>query len=142
MAILEWLEENYPNNKLLPTSTRDKAKARELCYTISAGIQPLQNLKVLKFAEAHGIPRNTWASHWIDSGLASIEEKIQTTAGTFAFGGTLSLVDLCLIPQIYSAKRFGINIGAFPTIERIYKYCLTLPACHKAAPEQQSDAVP
>ena len=141
MAILEWLEETYPQKPLLPSNTRDRATVREISYMISSGIQPIQNLKVLKFVSPYQ-DRTNFGKHWIETGLHNIETRLQSVAGSYSFGGSLTFIDLCLIPQVYNAHRFGIKVGQFPTIERIYKSCLKLPPCHKAAPEQQPGATP
>lgn len=142
MAILEWLEETFPQNPLLPVSPSDRAKVRELAYGVTSGIQPIQNLKVLKFAVSKGIDKMEWGKHWIEEGLRPLEKKICQIAGTFAFGGNLSFVDMCLIPQLYNAERFQVNLSAFPTLQRIYQHCLTLPTCLDASPAKQPDALP
>lgn len=142
MAILEWLDETYPQAPILPQDIASKTKVRELAYIVSSGIQPIQNLKVMKFISNDQKERVRFSAHFIAQGLKVFEEKIQQTAGTYSFGGQVTLADLCLIPQVYNAHRFKIDMNQFPVIQRIYSHCIQTPECHKAAPEQQPGAQP
>lgn len=142
MAILEWLEEVYPQVPLLPTAAIDRARVRELCQTVVSGIQPIQNLKVLNHISQDANERQAFGRHWIRAGLTTLETKVRATAGTYCFGSQVTLADLCLIPQCYNAERFQIDLTEFPTLERIYRASLKTPACDKAAPHNQPDAQP
>lgn len=142
LAIMEWLEETYPQNPLLPQDPMDRVEVRQLCGIIALGIQPIQNLSVLQHVSADKAERAKWARHWIEKGLAAYEKKTSTVAGTFSFGGQLSMADICLVPQVYNAHRFQVDMSKFPTVEKIYQHCLTLPSCQKAHPDQQPGAVP
>ena len=140
LAILEWIEENYPTPPLLPTDSMSKIKVRELSYMIAMGTQPLQNLKVQKYFSSDGAIRKSYANHWIQEGLEAFEKRVVETAGTYCFGSSVSFADLCLIPQCYNAERFGVNLEKFPVTHRIYNYCLATPACHASSPSQQPGA--
>ena len=108
---------------------------------INSGIQPLQNFSILKYVESEAqSDKLQWAKHWIQKGLASCESFLKTRAKTFCFSDTISLADCFLIPQMYNATRFTVDTKVFPTLERINKHCLTIPAFQKALPENQPDA--
>lgn len=139
MAIIEMLEDQYPQPPLLPSDTWGRAKVREFCSLIS-GIQASQNLKILQRYSADQRQRQNWAHYFIVQGLQAVEARLQRQAGTFCFGGRLTMADLFLIPQVYNAKRYGVNMHKFPIAERIYQHCLTLPECDKAAPHNQPGA--
>jgi maleylpyruvate isomerase len=142
MAIIGYLEDRFPAPALLPTDPWLRARARQLAEMVNAGIQPLQNLSVLNRVEAGGLDRDEWARHFIARGLASLETAAQATAGTFLVGEALSLADVYLIPQLYNARRWKIDVAPFPTLSRIDATCADLPAIAAAHPDAQSDAVP
>jgi len=142
LAILEWLEENYPQAPLLPADSYSRAIVRQLCLTVVAGIQPLQNLKTQHYVSTDAGVRSDFARHWNTEGLKTYETMIAKTAGSFSFGGQLTMADICLIPQVYNARRYAVDVSAFPTIERIYQRCLQQPACLAASPDQQPGAKP
>ena len=144
LSILEYLEEQYPDPRLLPQTAHLRAQVRAFCLSIACDIHPLNNLRVLQYLtgtlKLSDIEKNQWYQHWIVTGLNSLEAQLQATAGKFCFGDQLTMADCCLIPQVYNAKRFQINLGAYPLIEAVYAQCMTLPAFIEAAPEQQPDA--
>lgn len=142
LAILEWLEEKYPTPALLPSDPFSRAKVRELSLIIAAGTQPLGNLKVLQYVASDQGERAAFAKHWITNGLMAYEKKVRETAGTYSFGGNVTIADLCLIPQCYNAERFAVDLGQFPLIKGIYDRCLKTKACEKAAPHNQPGAAP
>ncbi|SMF20734.1 maleylacetoacetate isomerase [Pseudobacteriovorax antillogorgiicola] len=142
IAILEWLEERYPQMPLLPRNLWDRAKVRELVGLIASDTQPIQNLKVLKFRSSDQKERAVWAKHFISEGLVAYEKAIQKTVGTYSFGGQITFADLCLIPQVYNAHRFNVDMNQLPYCEAIYQRCLKLPSCDAAAPHNQPGAQP
>ncbi|ENX41188.1 maleylacetoacetate isomerase [Acinetobacter sp. NIPH 2100] len=143
LSILEYLEERYPTKPLLPKDLIERAKVRAFAQSIACDIHPLNNLRVLKYLQrdlaVSDEQKNTWYQHWILEGFHSLEMQLQHSNGQFCFGTQATFADCCLIPQVYNAKRFKIDLSAFPKIESIYQYCLTLPAFLNATPEQQPD---
>lgn len=143
LSILEYLEEQYPVSPLLPKDSIERAKVRAFAQVIACDIHPLDNLRVLKYLKndlaVSDEQKNQWYQHWIIEGFKSLEKQLQHSNGHFCFGTQATIADCCLIPQVYNAKRFKIDLSAFPKIESIYQHCLTLPAFLHAAPEQQPD---
>ncbi len=135
LAMMEWLEERYPRNPLLPVDPMSRLLVRQLTMTIVAGTQPLQNLNALNYVSPDEETRKSNARHFIRRGLQSYERLIEDCAATFSVGADLSFADLALIPQCYNALRQGIELEEFPQIAKIYQHCLTLDSCQKAAPE-------
>jgi maleylpyruvate isomerase len=142
MAIIGYLEERFPNPPLLPADAWLRARARQLAEMVNSGTQPLQNLTVLDRVQAGGLDRNEWARHFIARGLAALEAAAQETAGAFLIGDAVSLADAYLIPQLYNARRFNVDLAPIPTLVRIEAACAALPAFAAAHPDAQSDAVP
>ena len=146
MAILEYLDETWPTPPLLPALARDRARARALAQTIACDIHPLNNLRVLQYMEREwGVPqaeRDGWVRHWIEDGFAAIEAMLHQhpSTGRYCDGDTPTMADCCLVPQVYNARRFGIDVSAYPTIARIEQACLALPEFDAARPENQPDA--
>lgn len=141
VAIMEWLEEVFPTPSLLPRSPEERMKTRQLVGVIASGTQPLQNLSVQKYFSNDPNERKTYAQHWISKGLAVYENLVTETAGTYSVGSQLSIADLCLIPQVYNANRFNVDMSKFPTISRINATCLQREDCIKANPDQQPDSL-
>jgi len=146
LAILEYLDEIWPEPALLPAAPGERAQVRALAQTIACDIHPLNNLRILQYLDS-GLQqpqsvRNDWARHWIHSGFSALETLLDTSAsaGQFCSGSTPGLADCCLIPQVYNARRFGVELTAYPRITRIEAACLVLPAFRDTAPEQQPDA--
>ena len=140
LAILEWIEETHPASPLLPKSPADRLRVRQMCQHIASGIQPIQNLAVMRRHSSDPQEQAKWASHWIATGLEKFESLITPFAGTYCFGGELSFADLCLVPQVYNALRFNLSLTPYPIVARINAHCLTLPACQAAAPQNQTGA--
>lgn len=140
MAILEWIEDVFPHNPLLPNSPTERARVRQICQMIIAGTQPLQNLSVMRAYSSDQVQQQAWAQHWIAVGIAKVETVLASHAGTYSVGGSLTLADLCVVPQVYNALRFNIAMDQFPTLKRINDHCLTLEACEAAAPHNQPGA--
>ena len=143
ISILEYLEEAYPEVALLPKNIAERAKVRAFAQAIACDIHPLNNLRVLKYLQQdlglNDQQKSNWYQHWMLQGFQSLEAQLQDSNGQFCFGTQATFADCCLIPQVYNAKRFKIDLAAFPKIESIYQHCLTLPAFLHAAPEQQPD---
>lgn len=145
LAIIEYLDERYDSGQpLLPEHTLQRARVRALAYDIAADIQPLVNLRVLQYIQQeHGLDddnKSLWCRHWIEKGFRAIEERLQTTAGKYCFGFDLSLADICLVPQVYNATRFGVKLENYPLVSRIASNCNQLAAFERALPENQPDA--
>lgn len=146
LAIIEYLEEKFPNPPLLPKDPADKALVRSMAMVIACEVHPIQNLRVLKHVKAAYDQTdeqvNQWAQHWIDLGLSALEQMIvaQPRRGQFSFGDTPTLADVCLIPQLGNARRYGCDLSKYPAILEIEKNCNALPAFANAAPEKQPDA--
>jgi maleylacetoacetate isomerase len=145
LAIIEWLEETYPAPALLPRDPLGRAKVRALALLIACDIHPLQNLRVLGHLRSElgqdqaGL--DAWCRRWIESGLAAFEAQLNASGqvGTFCHGDTPGLADLCLVPQLFSAARFGADISSLATINRIAAHCETHPAFAAAHPSRQPD---
>ncbi len=147
MAIMEYLDETHPDPPLLPRSPVLRARARQLAEIVNSGIQPLQNLMVTNHVEAlagggeAGIrAKNAWLLHFLEHGLKALEAIAQPLSGKFLVGDTVSLADICLVPQIYSARRFSVPLDPYPTLTRVDALCATLPAFAAAHGERQPDA--
>lgn len=146
MAILEYLDETWPSPPLLPVSSRDRQRVRAIAQAVACEIHPLNNLRVLQyFDRTWNVPqpeRDEWVRHWIASGFAAVETMLadHPSTGEFCEGDIPGLADCCLVPQVYNARRFGLDMSPFPTIERIERTCLALPEFDAARPENQPDA--
>ncbi len=146
LAIIEYLEEKYPEPPLLPADPADKAFVRSMALVIVCEVHPIQNLRVLNYVKStYGQTEaqvNQWAQHWIDLGLSALEQMIlgQPQRGKFCFGDAPTLADICLIPQLGNARRYGCELSKYPTICEIEQHCLATPAFANAAPEKQPDA--
>jgi maleylpyruvate isomerase len=145
LAILEYLEERYPEHPLLPAARRDRATVRKLSLYIACDIHPLNNLRVLEFLggplKLSSEQKQMWVQHWLKTGLDALEQELSTSAdrGRFCFGDTPTIADCCLIPQIYSARRFNVDMSAYPVLSEIESQCLALDPIHAAGPDQQPD---
>ena len=146
LAIMEYLDERYPNPPLLPREPADKALVRSMAMIIACEIHPIQNLRVLVYLKNHlkqsDDELNHWARHWINLGLSALEPMVVSAPkrGKFCFQDTPTLADICLVPQLANARRFGCDLSSFPALTAIEAYCMTLPAFVNAAPEKQPDA--
>ncbi|WP_338863697.1 maleylacetoacetate isomerase [Myxococcus stipitatus] len=143
IAILEFLEERIPSPALLPKDAYLRARVRMVAEGVNSGIQPLQNLSVLQRikSELNGDDK-AWAAHWNMRGLEALESLVKPTAGRYCVGDAVTLADVCLVPQLYGARRFGVDVSAYPTLLRIEAACAELPAFQAAHPDRQPDAVP
>lgn len=142
MAILEYLEETYPEVELLPLDEPLRSRVRAYCNMIACDIHPLNNLRVLNYikTEYGADATGDWYTHWIHEGFRAAETL--ASDGPYVFGEEPTLADAFLVPQMYNARRFEVALGEFPKLVRIVDACNELPAFRRAAPEQQPDAVP
>ena len=145
MAILQYLEDMYPSPTLFTHQAIKKATIISICEIINSGIQPLQNLKVLQYLKANGMVKGSdqkkWSHFWIYEGLLSLEKKVaENKESLFAVGNHLTAAELFIIPQLYNARRFGVNLKDFPRLLTIEDLCQRLPAFKKAQPDQQTDS--
>ncbi|BDT60148.1 maleylacetoacetate isomerase [Massilia varians] len=146
MAIIEYLDEVYPLVPLLPKDAVGRARVRELAQIIACDIHPVNNLRVLKYLVKHlgqsEEAKTDWYRHWVIEGLRSLEAHLARNLGTglFCHGDTPTIADCFLVPQVFNARRFDIDIDAYPTIARIDALCVDLPAFKAAHPSQQPDA--
>lgn len=147
LAIIEWLDETHPAPPLLPPDPIQRAHVRAFAQTIACEIHPLHNLRVLKFikkeygADQDGL--DAWCRHWIAEGLGACEATAaaQSHGGAFTFGDAPGLADICLVPQMFAAERFGTDLTPYPRLNAIRAACEALPAFAEAHPARQPDAV-
>ncbi|WBU56654.1 maleylacetoacetate isomerase [Paracoccus sediminicola] len=147
LAIIEWLDETHDGTALLPADPVARAHMRAFAQIIACDIHPLQNLRVLKYIKAHhgqeqqGV--DGWCQHWIGEGLKACEAiaSAQDHGGNFVFGEQPGLADIFLVPQMFSADRFGLDSAAFPRLNRIRAVCEALPEFAEAHPSRQPDAI-
>lgn len=147
LAIVEWLDETRPEPPLLPADPLLRAHARAFAAVIACDIHPLQNLRVLRYLKrAFGQEQaglDAWCRHWIGAGLAACEALLaREPARPFAFGDGPGLAEICLVPQMHSADRFGLDLAPFPRLRALRERCETLPAFADARPAAQPDAEP
>jgi len=146
LAIIEYLDETHHEPPLLPSKPIDRAYVRSLALAISCDIHPLNNLRVLNYLtntlNINDETRQEWYAHWTTLGLCAIEEKLTMSdeAGAFCFGDQPTLADICLVPQVFNAKRMGCAMDAYTKIETIVANCAALPAFKAAEPGNQPDA--
>ncbi|MFU8806057.1 MAG: maleylacetoacetate isomerase [Bradymonadaceae bacterium] len=141
MAILEYLEERFPEPGLLPEDSMGRARARQLAEIVNSGIQPLQNLRIIqKLRDELGQDAKSWCAGFIGDGLRAYEALAGQWAGEFSVGDEPSYADICLIPQLYNARRFDVDLEAFPTLLRIEEACEKLDAFEASHPDRQPDA--
>lgn len=136
LAILEWLEEEYPEPSLFAGDKFMRAKIRQLAETVNAGIQPLQNLDVMRRVSEDKEIQKKWVQHWIARGLGVYEELIAEHKGKYSVSDTPTLADLCLIPQCHSALRFDVDLQEFSRCKAIYEHAITTAECAEAHPDK------
>ncbi|HEY1101822.1 MAG TPA: maleylacetoacetate isomerase [Burkholderiaceae bacterium] len=144
LAIIEYLDERHPEPPLLPGDAAGRARVRQIALAIACDIHPLNNLRVLKHLAgrfgASEEDKAEWARHWITLGLSALEEQLAGNSGRFCVGNSPTMADCCLVPQWFSAQRFGVDVAAFPTLGRIVGHCQALPAFAEAHATRQADA--
>jgi maleylpyruvate isomerase len=143
LAIIDWLDETHPEPPLLPEGPILRARVRAVALAIACEIHPVQNLRVLKRLRRLGLDEETvlkWAGEVNADGLAACEAMLRNKPGPFCFGTAPGLADLCLVPQLANARRYGVDVQRFPRLLEAEAACGALPAFTKAAPELQPDA--
>jgi maleylpyruvate isomerase len=141
MAILEFLEEEHPEPALLPEDRFLRARTRQLAEIVNSGIQPLQNLSLLqRLGRSFEVDARAWCAPFIADGLRAFEELAEETAGDFSVGDRPSFADICLVPQMYNARRFEVDMSQMGLLLDIERRCLALEAFEAAHPDQQPDA--
>jgi len=140
MAILELLEERFPEPSLLPSDPYLRARARQLALDVATGIQPLQNLATMQRLKELGVDPMPWSVDCIARGLAAVERSAADVAGRFLVGDAPSFADICLVPQVYNARRFGLDMSTLPLLVRVDAACAELPAFQVSHPDRQVDA--
>jgi maleylacetoacetate isomerase len=144
LAIIEWLDESFPEPPLLPADRFGRAEVRGFAQAIACDIHPLQNLRVLRYLkrtlgqDQPGL--DAWCRHWVGEGLAACERRLDGAAGPFAFGAAPGLADILLVPQLLSADRFGVDLGPMPRLRAVRAACEAMPAFADAHPARQPDA--
>ncbi|EGF90974.1 maleylacetoacetate isomerase [Asticcacaulis biprosthecium C19] len=143
-AILEWLDERFPEPALLPATPEARAAVRAMCGLVACDIHPLNNLRVLKalktdlMADENAIKR--WTKGWIGEGFAALDQLIAHHGHGYCFGNAPTLADCLLIPQIFSAQRFEVDLKPYPNIRAVGEHCADHPAFNRAHPRHQPDA--
>ncbi|QDL26696.1 maleylacetoacetate isomerase [Stenotrophomonas maltophilia] len=146
LAIVEYLDERFPQVPLLPADAAGRARVRALAQLVACDIHPINNLRVMQYLERSlKLPadaRAQWTLHWIAEGFQAMEALLANSSdtGTFCHGDRPGLADICLLPQLYNAHRFGLDLTPYPTLRRIEAACQVLDAFDRARPENQRDA--
>jgi maleylacetoacetate isomerase len=144
LAIAEFLEETHPSPALLPSNRIERTHVRAICSAIACEAQPLQNLRVQKYLRENagfddaGV--KAWIEHWVGGALAAVEAMVGS-GGKYCVGDAPTLADAFLVPQIYAARRFGVDLSRFPRLNEVNACCVEHPAFVKAHPDNQPDAV-
>jgi len=146
LAIIEYLEETHPSPRLLPDSPHQRAEVRALALAVACDIHPLNNLRVLDYLRSplrhDEVTIDTWYAHWIAAGFGALEQRARRLSGDgrHLYGTSVTLADVCLVPQMYNAQRFRCDVEPYPTLRAICAHLEALPAFARAAPQVQPDA--
>ena len=146
LAIVEYLDEIYPEPPLLPRDAVGRARVRALALAVACEIHPLNNLRVLRYLtqvlNVDEASKDAWYRHWVETGLGAFEQQLVSSpmTGRFCHGDTPTLADLTLVPQIFNAQRFRCDLSTMPTTMRVFEACMALDAFGKAVPAAQPDA--
>lgn len=146
LAIIEYLEETFPTPALLPHSAVERARVRALSLAIACEIAPLNNLSILHYLKdvlhVTDEQKNAWIAQWISKGLSAVEKMLHhASTGVCCHGNSPTLADCVLVPQLFNARRFKVDLSPFPTVIKIGEYLETLPAFASAHPDKQPDAL-
>ncbi|XP_044021748.1 maleylacetoacetate isomerase isoform X1 [Siniperca chuatsi] len=136
LAVIQYMDETRPGPRLLPADPKKRAQVRMISDLIASGIQPLQNLYVI---QKIGAEKVQWAQHFIDRGFQALEPILKQTAGEYCVGDEISMADICLVPQVYNAERFKVDVGQYPTIKRLNQTLLEIEAFKVSHPSNQPD---
>lgn len=146
LAIIEYIDEKFPGTPLMPNTAEGRARVRQLALAIACDIHPLQNLRVLRYLTGTlGLSEDDkagWLKHWLGLGLQALETDLSRadTRGKFCYGDLPTLADCVLVPQMFSASRFGVDVTPFPTLRAICAACESLEPIAAAHPSRQPDA--
>jgi len=146
LAIIEYLEETHPQPRLLPEDALGRARVRALAQVVACDIHPVNNQRIIKYLEqefgADEPARKRWIQRWVTEGFTALEKLLadHPATGKCCYGDQPTLADICLVPQVFNARRFEVDMTAFSTIQRIDAHCLSLKAFADAAPGKQADA--
>ena len=144
LAICEYLEETHPEPPLLPADAAGRARVRALALDIACEIHPLNNLRVLRYLVRELMvsedDKNRWYRHWVETGLEVVERQLAARPARFCHGDAPTLADVCLVPQIFNARRFDCRLDHVPQVMRVFEACMALPAFENARPEHCPDA--
>jgi maleylpyruvate isomerase len=142
LAILEYLEETVPEPPLLPKEPGMRAEARRIAEIVNSGTQPFQNLELARVLREVNVDAAPITRRYVEQGLTAIERFAEKTAGAYLVGDNVTFADVCVIPQLLGARRFGVDVESYPTIARVEKTCVQHPAFIAAAPQAQPDYEP
>jgi len=144
LAIIDYLDNKFAEPALLPSEPATRAQVQAMALDVACEIHPINNLRVQQYLvnELGQSEQNklAWSHHWMNTGFAAIEQRLTKTAGKYCFGDTVTLADICLIPQVYNAVRFKLDMSPCPRILSVVEQCNQLPAFRDALPENQPDA--
>jgi maleylacetoacetate isomerase len=144
MAIINYIDKKWENPPLFPKELVSNSVCIQLCETINTGIQPIQNLKVMKEVvtryKQEDSEMGKWGKFWIEEGFKALEKMLLKTSGKYSLGDEVTAADLFLVPQTYNANRFKVNMDDFPSIKKVNENCLKLEAFKQAEPSLQPDA--
>ena len=136
---MEYLNDLHPEAGLLPSCPERRAVVRMVSEVIASGIQPIQNLAVMKHHSSDPAERQAWAHHWISAGFSALETVLLSTSGLYCVGDTVTMADCCLVPQVFNAKRWKVDLALYPTIAAIEARLSKLEPFIKASPANQPD---
>jgi maleylacetoacetate isomerase len=143
LAIIGYLDQRFPNQPLLPASADARSHVLSLALTVACDIHPLNNLRVLKYLSGElGLPqeeRDTWYMHWIREGLPALEMLAAPRSGAFLFGDSPTIADICLVPQLYNARRYAVPLDDYPTLLRAEENANRLEPFAAAHPDRQEE---
>ncbi len=145
LAIIEYLDEVYPEPSLIPGNAAQRAHVRALAQVVACDIHPINNLRVLQYLRKElGLDEdavNQWAQRWIEAGFRSLEQALQKSSGPYLAGESVTLADICLVPQLYNARRVNTDLSAFPGLLALEHRLFQITAFEAARPENQPEAV-
>jgi maleylacetoacetate isomerase len=146
LAIIDYLDSQYPGPRLIPTDGLQRARVMEIANLIGCDIHPINNVRVLNYLQnvlaVTADQKTVWYKHWVAEGLGAVETLLQRHgSGNFCVGDEVGLADCCLIPQVANAERMGCDLSIYPRVMAVYRHCLELPAFLAAAPARQPDFI-
>jgi len=144
MAIIDYLDSVYPDVALYPEGAAEKAIVQSLALDIACEIHPVNNLRIQQYLASslnvNDQDKLNWTLHWMNTGFTALETRLKKTSGDYCYKNQITVADLCLVPQVYNANRFGVDMSQYPIITAIVERCNQQPAFIDALPENQSDA--